>query len=171
MEEISKIYPLESRALAHLFNGYLEGGASWVANADNYSGTGPTITFFKDSQDKYTKQFRRLFVIFEAYLYQLFSGPEADANKIYSAGFMDDGPLYYVGFYMAREIEREQGAGAIRALRTCSGKILFPAGGGQAHPAVRGTIVISTRRLASRPRLLPLSATGRFSPMPTAISR
>lgn len=42
--------------------------------------------------------------------------PAADANKIYSAGFMDDGPLYYVGFYMAREIEREQGAGAIRAL-------------------------------------------------------
>jgi len=118
MEEISKVYPLESRALAHLFNGYREGGASWVANADNYSGTGPTITFFKESQDKYTRQFqfRRLFVSFEAYLYQLFSDPEADANKIYSAGFMDDGPLYYVGFYMAREIEKEQGADAIRAL-------------------------------------------------------
>lgn len=116
MEQIQKAYPVKSRALAHLFNGYLEGGASWVANADHYSGDGRTINFFKDAQGRYTKQFKRLFVTFEAYLYQLYNDPEADANRIYSAGFMDDGPLYYVGFYMARELEKEKGTQIIRDL-------------------------------------------------------
>ena len=125
MEEIRKAYPLKSRALAHLFNGYVEGGASWVANADDYSGEGRTIEFFKDAQGRYSQQFRRLFVTFEAYLYQLFNDPEADANRIYSAGFMGDGPLYFVGFYMARELEKEKGAQVIRDLLSQSPTVFY----------------------------------------------
>ena len=116
MQEAEKAYPVKSRALAHLFNGYLEGGATWVANADDYSGQGRTVSYFKDVQGNYSQRFRRLFVTFEAYLYQLFNDPAADSDKIYSAGFMDDGPLYFVGFYMARELEKENGASAIRDL-------------------------------------------------------
>ena len=39
------------------------------------------------------------------------------------------------------------------------------------QPAVSGTIVISTRRLAWRPSAVLLSAIGRVSPMPTVIRR
>jgi hypothetical protein len=125
MEEITKAYPVKSRALAHLFNGYLEGGASWVANADDYSGDGRTIAFFQDGQRRYTRQFKRLFVTFEAYLYQLYNDPDADADLIYSAGFMGDGPLYYVGFYMARELEKAQGPQGIRDILSKSPTVFY----------------------------------------------
>ena len=91
-----------------------------MANADDYSGQGSTIDYFKKVQDRYSREFKRLFVTFEAYLFQLFRDPEADVSRIYSAGFMDDGPLYFVGFYMARELEKNGGAEAIRDLLTRS---------------------------------------------------
>ncbi|MCW8926516.1 MAG: hypothetical protein OQJ84_09680 [Xanthomonadales bacterium] len=103
-------------ALAHLFNGYLEGGATYVADPAEFEGEGPTVMFFKDSLNKNMKVIRRHFITFEAYLYQLFNDPDADADAIYAAGFYDDGPMYFVGYYMAKKLEEKYGGEKIRAM-------------------------------------------------------
>ena len=99
-----------------LYSGYLEGGATYVANPDAYSGEGPTVKFFKDAKADNVKNLRRLFITFDAYLYRLAHDEEADYDAIYAAGFYDDGPLYFVGAYMAEKLEQAYGQAHIKKL-------------------------------------------------------
>jgi len=101
--------PTKGNVMEHLYNGYLEGCATFVANPSDYSGDGPTVTFFKEGKELNMKYIKRRFVTFEAYMSQLWYDSHADAEAIYSAGFFDDGPMYFVGFRMAEALVAAHG--------------------------------------------------------------
>jgi hypothetical protein len=62
------------------------------------------------------KYSERRFVTFEAYLSQLYHEPNVDAEKIYSAGFYQDGPMYFVGYYMHKALQDQYGDNYIKSL-------------------------------------------------------
>lgn len=101
--------PTVGNVMEHLYNGYLEGGATFVADPSDYSGEGPVVAFFKEGKQLNMKYIKRRFVTFEAYLSQLWYDGEADADAIYAAGFYDDGPMYYVGYRMAAALVEKHG--------------------------------------------------------------
>ena len=101
--------PARGNVMEHLYNGYLEGCATFVANPSDYSGDGLTVTFFKEGKEQNMKYIKRRFVTFEAYMSQLWYDSHANAEAIYSAGFYDDGPMYFVGYRMAEALVAAHG--------------------------------------------------------------
>jgi hypothetical protein len=109
IKALKKKNPTRGNVMEHLYNGYLEGGATFVADPSDYSGDGLVVTFFREGKQQNMKYIKRRFVTFEAYLSQLWYDDEADAEAIYAAGFYDDGPMYYVGYRMAEALVEQHG--------------------------------------------------------------
>jgi hypothetical protein len=97
---------------------YIEGAASLVGSpldAKNLKQLG------QSQQDEYKKNLarsRQNFALFEALLFQAYNDPNADARRLYNIGFTTafDQTLYYVGYRMARDIEKYQGKKATASL-------------------------------------------------------
>ena len=97
---------------------YVEGTATLVGSpldAKNLK------QFGQRRQDDYKKNLarsRQNFALFEALLFQAYSDPHSDIGQLYNIGFTTafDETLYYVGYRMARDIEKYQGKRTIASL-------------------------------------------------------
>lgn len=99
-------------------NTYTEGTATLVGDSLNAKNL---RQFGQSQQDLYKKNLarsRQNFALFEALLFQANNDPNADIEQLYNIGFSTefDETLYYVGYRMARAIEKYQGKQAIAAL-------------------------------------------------------
>jgi hypothetical protein len=97
---------------------YVEGTATLVGSS---LGAKNLKQFGQSRQDEYKKNLarsRQNFALFEALLFQAYHDPNANLQQLYNIGFTTafDETLYYVGYQMARDIEKYQGKQAIAAL-------------------------------------------------------
>ncbi len=99
-------------------NTFTEGTATLVGDSLNAKNL---KEFGQSQQDLYKKNLarsRQNFALFEALLFQAQNDPNADIEQLYNVGFSTefDETLYYVGYRMARAIEKYKGKQAIAAL-------------------------------------------------------
>ena len=99
-------------------NTYVEGAATLVGDSLKAKNLKP---FGQSQQDGYKKNLarsRQNFALFEALLFQAHNDPNANIEQLYNIGFSTefDETLYYVGYRMARDIEKYQGKQAVAAL-------------------------------------------------------
>jgi len=104
-----------SRSLNLLQNTLNEGTASVVGDPLEIADGKAYISWF---QTKYRNNLRRInvnFALFDTLLFRLYHDPDANANQLYNIGFsgMLDSPLYFVGYRMAKVIEKYKGKDAL----------------------------------------------------------
>lgn len=92
-----------------------EGTASVVGDPLEITNGKKYISWF---QGKFKNNLRRIdtnFALFDTLLYRLYNDAEADTGKLYNIGFSGtfDSALYFVGYRMARVIEKHKGKQAI----------------------------------------------------------
>lgn len=92
-----------------------EGTASMVGDPLTVASPKAYTAWFSD---KYNRNFRRIeqnFALFETMLFALANDPAASMDRLYNLGYSGtwDSPLYFVGYRMAKVIERNDGRGAI----------------------------------------------------------
>jgi hypothetical protein len=111
------VEPVMIRSLGLLRNTMNEGTASLVGDPLIVKDGGKYTLWF---QTKYRRNLQRIktnFALFDALLFRLFQDPDADPNELYMIGFsgMWDSPLYFVGYHMAKAIEKHDGREAVAA--------------------------------------------------------
>ena len=109
MPAFAALETTDQRALEYLYNGYLEGSATWVADPGSFEGEGEMLTYFQDRLESGLAERGNLFTLFEASLYQLAHDPTTDPRRHYFAGFTGEERNYNVGYVIARGIEEHYG--------------------------------------------------------------
>ena len=104
-----------ARSLELLRNTLDEGTASVVGDPLEIQNAKGYVTWF---QMKYRKNIVRMqtnFALLDSLLYRLYTDPNADSDKLYNIGFSGiwESPLYFVGYRMAKVIEKYKGRAAI----------------------------------------------------------
>lgn len=118
----ASLAPGLSRSLDLLRGTLNEGTASLVGDPLEVEDGKNYIRWF---QTKFRRNLQRIeanFALFETILFRFFHDPEADPGVLYNIGFsgMWDSPIYFVGYHMARSIERYEGREAVaEAMREC----------------------------------------------------
>lgn len=99
---------------------YVEGTATLVGSpleAKDLKNLGESQ---KEEYKKNLARSRQNFALFESLLFQAHNDPNANVQQLYNIGLtaLFEQPLYYVGYQMARDIEKYEGRPAIAALTT-----------------------------------------------------
>ena len=94
-----------------------EGTASVVGDATSVTGGRAYVERFRAKFERNLARIDSNVALFETLLYRAATDPTADDDRMYALGFSGawDSPLYFVGYRMARVVERHRGAGAIAA--------------------------------------------------------
>ncbi|MCK8479792.1 DUF5700 domain-containing putative Zn-dependent protease [Psychroserpens algicola] len=97
-------------------NTYMEGVASYIANPLLINNPDKYVEF---NQRKYKRNFKRIkesFLLFESLINYSKEVDSSQLNSIYNIGFSGnwDSPLYFVGFEICAQIEKEYGEYSIR---------------------------------------------------------
>jgi hypothetical protein len=95
-----------------------EGTASVVGDPLEVAGGKKWISWFQGKFKNNLGHIEGNFTLFDTLLYRLYNDPNADSGKIYYIGFTAtyDSPLYFVGYRMARVIEKHKGKNAVASL-------------------------------------------------------
>lgn len=108
------------RAHAIVLNLVIEGMATYVGDPTTMSGTGPRL---RHDQEKLKKEMARtseIFALFDTILFRASHDPDAPLGALLRIGFGGswDETGYYVGYRMAKTIDRYSGRDRLRALVT-----------------------------------------------------
>lgn len=100
-----------------LLNTLKEGTASVVGDPLEVAGGKKYTTWF---QGKFKNNLRRIdanFALFDTLLFRLYNDPSAEPGRLYNIGFSGsfDSAMYFVGYRMAKSLEKYEGKGAIAA--------------------------------------------------------
>ncbi len=116
--------PVEARELhrAHaiVLNLVIEGMATYVGDPSIYTATGPRLAHDQDQQKKELARATDIFALFDTILFRASHDPDAPLDPLLRIGF--GGPWdetgYFVGYRMAKTIDRYSGRDRLRALVT-----------------------------------------------------
>ena len=92
-----------------------EGMASVVGDPLALVEGGAYTDWFKGKFSRNLRRIEQNFALFELMLFRLYHDPESDFSQLYPLGFSGgwDSPLYFVGYYVGKAIERHRGREAL----------------------------------------------------------
>ena len=108
------------RAHAVVLNLVIEGMATYVGDPTTYVATGPRLTHDQDQLKKELARASDIFALFDTILFRARHDPDAPLDPLLRIGFGGswDETGYYVGYRMAKTIDRYAGRDRLRALVT-----------------------------------------------------
>lgn len=108
------------RAHAIVLNLVIEGMATYVGDPTTMTGTGPRLTHDQDQLKKELARAADIFALFDTILFRASHDPDAPLGALLRIGFGGswDETGYYVGYRMAKAIDRYSGRDRLRALVT-----------------------------------------------------
>ena len=106
------------RAHAVVLNLVIEGMATYVGDASIYTATGPRLTHDQDQLKKELARATDIFALFDTILFRARHDPDAPLDPLLNIGFGGswDETGYFVGYRMAKTIDRYSGRDRLRAL-------------------------------------------------------
>jgi hypothetical protein len=95
-----------------------EGTASYVCNPLNVEVGGSYIDWYSKKYQRNLNRLKLNFDLFETLIYRAYHDPQVPLRDLYRIGFSGalESPAYFVGFAMAREIERTSGRSTLLEL-------------------------------------------------------